>query len=116
MNYWNKNVITCFYGNNVSILCTNFDPFNNFQVFVNLNTKSLNLSYFNRAGISKSDITTDFRNRAVCCFTLKTTCVGCIRYYINNNELLTTNYIIERSILREWLFPLFMDNNILHIC
>ena len=115
MNYSNKNVITCFYGNYYSILCTNFDPFNNFQVFVNLNTKSLNLSYSNKEGLSKSDITTDFRNRAVCCFTLENTCVGCIRYYINNNELLTTNYIIKNNILYELLFPLFMNNNLFFI-
>ncbi len=98
MNYSNENVITCFYGNNVSVFCTNFDPFNNFQVFVDLNTKSLSLSFFNRVGFSKSDITTDFRNRAVYCFTLKATYVGCIRYYINKNELSTPIYISEYKI------------------
>ena len=93
MNYSNNNIITCFFGYNYDFICTNFDPFNNFRTILNLNSTSVSYSN-NKEGYTKSEVMTDFRNKAICCIIIDLFYI-CIGYDINTNVLTNNNYHIE---------------------
>ena len=93
MNYSNNNIITCFYGYNYYFICNNFDPFNNFQSILNVNSTSVSYTYY-KEGYSKSEVMTDFRNKAICCIIIDHYYI-CIGYDINTNVLTNNNYHVE---------------------
>ena len=95
MNYSNKNVITCFYGDREYFFSVNFDPFNNFKNILNLSTLDIYYYYYPEEyfskGNTKSDIMTDYRNKAICCIIIDLFYI-CIGYDINKSELTQNNY------------------------
>ena len=81
MKYFNHNVFTCYYGDNITFYLSNFNISNNFEYISDLGTKSFNI---HGNGYYKSDVMTNSREISV-------GCIGrgshyCIEYNIKENK------------------------------